>query len=85
MELWSYAKLLLKSLYFNSLTNADTMLDCAFEPVYWIVDNVTRWFGVVSCWDFYSGCFFSPYTPKLRSSPSHVFSSLRCLSVLSYY
>ncbi|XP_054454520.1 palmitoyltransferase ZDHHC16B isoform X1 [Anoplopoma fimbria] len=47
LELWSYSKLLLKSLYFNSLTNADTLLDCAFEPVYWIVDNVTRWFGVV--------------------------------------
>ncbi|XP_077406493.1 palmitoyltransferase ZDHHC16B [Vanacampus margaritifer] len=46
-ELWSYSKLLLKSLYFNSLSNSDTMLDCAFEPVYWIVDNVTRWFGVV--------------------------------------
>ncbi|XP_061561744.1 palmitoyltransferase ZDHHC16B isoform X4 [Phycodurus eques] len=46
-ELWSYSKLLLKSLYFNSLTNSDTLLDCAFEPVYWIVDNVTRWFGVV--------------------------------------
>ncbi|XP_035520717.1 palmitoyltransferase ZDHHC16B isoform X1 [Morone saxatilis] len=47
LELWSYSKLLLKSLYFNSLTNSDTLLDCAFEPVYWIVDNVTRWFGVV--------------------------------------
>ncbi|KAM3859392.1 palmitoyltransferase ZDHHC16B [Diretmus argenteus] len=46
-ELWRYAKLLLRSLYFNSLSNSDTVLDCAFEPVYWIVDNVTRWFGVV--------------------------------------
>ncbi|KAF3853260.1 hypothetical protein F7725_013948 [Dissostichus mawsoni] len=46
-EVWSYSKMLLRSLYFNSLTNADTLLDCAFEPVYWIVDNVTRWFGVV--------------------------------------
>ncbi|XP_049615437.1 palmitoyltransferase ZDHHC16B isoform X2 [Syngnathus scovelli] len=46
--LWSYSKVLLKSLYFNSLSNSDTLLDCAFEPVYWIVDNVTRWFGVVS-------------------------------------
>ncbi|XP_038830601.1 palmitoyltransferase ZDHHC16B-like isoform X2 [Salvelinus namaycush] len=46
-ELWSYWKLLLNSLYFNSLTNSDTCLDCVFEPVYWIVDNVTRWFGVV--------------------------------------
>ncbi|XP_054623212.1 palmitoyltransferase ZDHHC16B isoform X2 [Dunckerocampus dactyliophorus] len=47
LELWSYSKLLLKSLYFNSLSNSDTFLDCVFEPVYWIVDNVTRWFGVV--------------------------------------
>ncbi|KAK5880864.1 hypothetical protein CesoFtcFv8_021726 [Champsocephalus esox] len=46
-EVWSYSKMLLRSLYFNSLTDADTLLDCAFEPVYWIVDNVTRWFGVV--------------------------------------
>ncbi|XP_075890865.1 palmitoyltransferase ZDHHC16B [Nelusetta ayraudi] len=46
-ELWSYGQLLLRSLYFNSLSNTDTLLDCAFEPVYWIVDNVTRWFGVV--------------------------------------
>lgn len=47
-EVWRYSKLLFKSLYFNSLTNSDTLLDCAFEPVYWIVDNVTHWFGVVS-------------------------------------
>ncbi|XP_076025727.1 palmitoyltransferase ZDHHC16B [Genypterus blacodes] len=47
VELWSYSKILLKSLYFNSLSNSDTLLDCVFEPVYWIVDHVTRWFGVV--------------------------------------
>ncbi|XP_029933072.1 palmitoyltransferase ZDHHC16B isoform X2 [Myripristis murdjan] len=47
VELWSYGKVLLKSLYFNSLSNSDTLVDCVFEPVYWIVDNVTRWFGVV--------------------------------------
>ncbi|GAA6219991.1 probable palmitoyltransferase ZDHHC16 isoform X2 [Lates japonicus] len=47
LELWSYSKLLLKSLYYNSLSNSDTLLDCVFEPIYWIVDNVTRWFGVV--------------------------------------
>ncbi|TWW81573.1 Palmitoyltransferase ZDHHC16B [Takifugu flavidus] len=44
---WIYCKLLLKSLYFNSQNNSDTLLDCVFEPVYWIVDNVTCWFGVV--------------------------------------
>lgn len=47
-ELWSYSKLVLRSLFSNSLSDSDTLLDCAFEPVYWIVDNVTRWFGVVS-------------------------------------
>lgn len=47
LELWSYGALLLKSLYSNSLSDGDTLLDCAFEPVYWIVDNVTRWFGAV--------------------------------------
>ncbi|XP_056285440.1 palmitoyltransferase ZDHHC16B isoform X2 [Pseudoliparis swirei] len=47
LELWRYGRLLLTSLHFNSLTDSDTLLDCAFEPVYWIVDNVTRWFGVV--------------------------------------
>ncbi|TNN37106.1 putative palmitoyltransferase ZDHHC16 [Liparis tanakae] len=47
LELWRYGRLLLSSLHFNSLTDSDTLLDCAFEPVYWIVDNVTRWFGVV--------------------------------------
>lgn len=48
VQLWGYSKLLLKSLYYNSLCNSDTLLDCAFEPIYWIVDNLTRWFGVVS-------------------------------------
>ncbi|MEQ2215359.1 hypothetical protein XENOCAPTIV_000147, partial [Xenoophorus captivus] len=47
-KLWMYIKLLLRSLYYNSLTNSDTLLDCAFEPVYWIVDNVTHYFGVVN-------------------------------------
>ncbi|XP_028990842.1 palmitoyltransferase ZDHHC16B isoform X2 [Betta splendens] len=46
-RLWSYSKLLLKSLYYNSLSDSDTVLDCMFEPIYWIVDNMTRWFGVV--------------------------------------
>lgn len=77
LELWSYSKLLLKSLYFNSLSNSDTLLDCAFEPVYWIVDNVTRWFGVVSCWIFlFWMLLFSlhPHPQKQCSSPSLVFS-----------
>lgn len=78
LELWSYSKLLLRSLYFNSLTNSDTLLDCVFEPVYWIVDNVTRWFGLVSSGD-------SPlplFSPPKRSVPDPSLSlSLRCLSL----
>uniref|UniRef100_A0A1A8RJI3 Palmitoyltransferase n=2 Tax=Nothobranchius rachovii TaxID=451742 RepID=A0A1A8RJI3_9TELE len=46
-ELWSYSKLLLRSLYYNTLSDSDTLLDCIFEPVFWVVDNLTRWFGVV--------------------------------------
>ncbi|XP_031424773.1 palmitoyltransferase ZDHHC16B isoform X2 [Clupea harengus] len=45
--LWSYWRVVLKSLYFNSLCNSDSMLDAVFEPIYWLVDNLTRWFGVV--------------------------------------
>uniref|UniRef100_A0A8C1A5H3 Palmitoyltransferase n=1 Tax=Cyprinus carpio carpio TaxID=630221 RepID=A0A8C1A5H3_CYPCA len=46
-DLWHYWRVLLKSLYYNVLTNSDTALDCVFEPIYWLVDNMTRWFGVV--------------------------------------
>lgn len=46
-QLWSYTKVMLKSLYYNVLTDSDTLFDCVFEPIYWFVDNVTRWFGVV--------------------------------------
>ncbi|TSL75281.1 putative palmitoyltransferase ZDHHC16 [Bagarius yarrelli] len=46
-QLWSYGKVVFNSLYFNILTNWDTVLDSIFEPVYWLVDNLTRWFGVV--------------------------------------
>uniref|UniRef100_A0A672KTI8 Palmitoyltransferase n=1 Tax=Sinocyclocheilus grahami TaxID=75366 RepID=A0A672KTI8_SINGR len=46
-DLWNYGTVLLKSLYYNVLTNSDTALDCVFEPIYWLVDNMTRWFGVV--------------------------------------
>ncbi|XP_067224911.1 palmitoyltransferase ZDHHC16B isoform X2 [Chanodichthys erythropterus] len=46
-DLWNYGTVLLKSLYYNVLTNSDTVLDCVFEPIYWLVDNMTRWFGVV--------------------------------------
>ncbi|KAL7857287.1 hypothetical protein SRHO_G00161860 [Serrasalmus rhombeus] len=46
-DLWNYGKVILNSVYFNALTNWDTILDSMFEPVYWLVDNLTRWFGVV--------------------------------------
>lgn len=76
LDLWSYSKLLLRSLYFNSLTNSDTLLDSAFEPVYWIVDNVTRWFGVVS------SCFI--LKPFILSSQFQLLTlSLSSLSPLS--
>ncbi|KAF5887984.1 putative palmitoyltransferase ZDHHC16 [Clarias magur] len=44
---WSYGRVVFNSLYFNILTNWDTVLDSIFEPIYWLVDNLTRWFGVV--------------------------------------
>lgn len=79
LRLWSYSKLLIKSLCFNSLTNSDTLLDCVFEPVYWIVDNVTRWFGTVS-----DGCFCPLISCPLSSSCSSHSSSCRCSSLWSY-
>ncbi|XP_028651477.1 palmitoyltransferase ZDHHC16A isoform X2 [Erpetoichthys calabaricus] len=45
-ELWSYGRLCLKSLFYNSFTNSDTIIDSLFEPIYWLVDHITRWFGV---------------------------------------
>uniref|UniRef100_A0A8B9EMR3 Palmitoyltransferase n=1 Tax=Anser cygnoides TaxID=8845 RepID=A0A8B9EMR3_ANSCY len=47
-QLWHYGRLCLRSLLYNSFTNSDVVLDSLFEPVYWLVDHVTRWFGVVS-------------------------------------
>ncbi|XP_026706779.1 palmitoyltransferase ZDHHC16 isoform X1 [Athene cunicularia] len=46
-QLWHYSHLCLRSLLYNSFTNGDVVLDSLFEPVYWLVDHVTRWFGVV--------------------------------------
>ncbi|KTG43055.1 hypothetical protein cypCar_00015163 [Cyprinus carpio] len=43
----SYIRLIFKSLYFNSLTNSEVVLDCILEPVFWMVEVVTRWFGMV--------------------------------------
>ncbi|XP_064173538.1 palmitoyltransferase ZDHHC16A isoform X2 [Anguilla rostrata] len=46
-HLLSYIRLLLSSLCYNSLTNSELVMDCLFEPVFWLVDLLTRWFGVV--------------------------------------
>ncbi|XP_062319138.1 palmitoyltransferase ZDHHC16A isoform X4 [Osmerus eperlanus] len=46
-ERWVYLRLLVQSLCFNSLTNSDVVFDSLFEPVFWLVDYVTRWFGMV--------------------------------------
>lgn len=37
----------MQSLNFNSLTDSDVVFDSIFEPVFWTVDYVTRWFGTV--------------------------------------
>lgn len=47
-EIWAYMKLLVHSFYFNSLTDSDVVFDSIFEPVFFTVDYVTRWFGTVS-------------------------------------
>ncbi|XP_034464388.1 palmitoyltransferase ZDHHC16A isoform X3 [Hippoglossus hippoglossus] len=46
-ETWAYILLLVQSLCFNSLTDSDVVFDSVFEPVFWTVDYVTRWFGTV--------------------------------------
>lgn len=47
-EMWAYMSVVVRSLYFNSLTDSDVVFDSVFEPVFWTVDYVTRWFGTVS-------------------------------------
>ncbi|XP_029926728.1 palmitoyltransferase ZDHHC16A isoform X2 [Myripristis murdjan] len=46
-EICAYVRLLVRSLYFNALTDSDVVFDSVFEPVFWTVDHVTRWFGMV--------------------------------------
>ncbi|XP_061914107.1 palmitoyltransferase ZDHHC16A isoform X5 [Entelurus aequoreus] len=43
----AYSKLLLQSLFYNSLTDSDVLFDTLFEPMFWTVDYLTRWFGAV--------------------------------------
>uniref|UniRef100_A0A2K6GV98 Zinc finger DHHC-type palmitoyltransferase 16 n=1 Tax=Propithecus coquereli TaxID=379532 RepID=A0A2K6GV98_PROCO len=47
VQRWRYGRVCLRSLLYNSFGGSDTAVDAAFEPVYWLVDNVIRWFGVV--------------------------------------
>ncbi|XP_040291893.1 palmitoyltransferase ZDHHC16 isoform X1 [Bufo bufo] len=42
-----YSRLCLVSLTHNTFTNSDVVIESLFEPVYWLVDHLTRWFGVV--------------------------------------
>ncbi|XP_069610136.1 palmitoyltransferase ZDHHC16 isoform X1 [Ranitomeya imitator] len=42
-----YSRLCLVSLAYNSFTNSDVVIESLFEPIYWLVDHVTRWFGIV--------------------------------------
>uniref|UniRef100_A0A6I8NEH0 Uncharacterized protein n=1 Tax=Ornithorhynchus anatinus TaxID=9258 RepID=A0A6I8NEH0_ORNAN len=44
---WRYGRLCLRSLLYNSFGGSDAVIDALFEPIYWLVDHVTRWFGVV--------------------------------------
>lgn len=48
---WAYLKLMVNSLYYNSLTNSDVVMDSLMEPIFWMVDLLTRWFGSVSMCD----------------------------------
>lgn len=48
VQRWRYGKVCLRSLVYNSFGGSDTAVDAAFEPIYWLVDNVIRWCGVVS-------------------------------------
>lgn len=48
VQRWRYGKVCLRSLLYNSFGGSDTAVDAAFEPIYWLVDNMIRWCGVVS-------------------------------------
>lgn len=44
----SYIRLIFNSVCHNSLLNCDLVTDSLFEPVFWMVEIITRWFGIVS-------------------------------------
>ncbi|XP_071420433.1 palmitoyltransferase ZDHHC16 isoform X4 [Pithys albifrons albifrons] len=80
-QLWHYGHLCLRSLLYNSFTNGDVVLDSLFEPVYWLVDHVTRWFGVTYtpawiCWHLAYGhwnliMIVFHYYMAITTSPGH--------------
>ncbi|XP_064320022.1 palmitoyltransferase ZDHHC16 isoform X4 [Phalacrocorax carbo] len=80
-QLWRYGQLCLHSLLYNSFTNGDVVLDSLFEPIYWLVDHVTRWFGVTYtpawiCWHLAYGhwnliMIVFHYYMAITTSPGH--------------
>ncbi|XP_051937245.1 palmitoyltransferase ZDHHC16A isoform X2 [Hippocampus zosterae] len=50
LKIQAYLKLLLHSLYYNSLTDSNVVFDSLFEPLLWTVDYLTRSFGLVFVW-----------------------------------
>ena len=46
-EYFQIMRLTFKSLTHNSCNSSTYILDAAFEPVYWIIDNVAGFMGMV--------------------------------------
>uniref|UniRef100_A0A4W5MU56 Palmitoyltransferase n=1 Tax=Hucho hucho TaxID=62062 RepID=A0A4W5MU56_9TELE len=46
-QIWAYLRLMVDSLYYNTLTNSDVVMDSLMEPIFWMVDLLTRRFGAV--------------------------------------
>ncbi|KAM7248082.1 hypothetical protein CapIbe_000121 [Capra ibex] len=47
MQCQDCGKLCLRSLLYSSFGGSDIAVDAAFEPIYWPVDNMIRWYEVV--------------------------------------
>ncbi|XP_029609162.1 palmitoyltransferase ZDHHC16A isoform X2 [Salmo trutta] len=46
-QIWAYLRLMVDSLYYNTLTNSDVVMDSLMEPIFWMVDLLTRRFGAM--------------------------------------
>ncbi|XP_041722695.1 palmitoyltransferase ZDHHC16A isoform X3 [Coregonus clupeaformis] len=46
-QIWAYLRLMVDSLYYNSLTNSDVVMDSLLEPIIWMVDLLTRRLGAM--------------------------------------